>query len=178
MEIAQKIKTSVSYVSQQLKLLEAAGIVKKEKTGSVEKGKPRLVYSVVKETVQISALLKGSPVKKSVALNDKKKITMRIWALKDDLHYPVEKLFWKIEDNLKDVDGIFVDVSGKGRVLVVTKNAKVRAEVDKFSREGKVDCKVVSERELGKNVYTIYDPNSFGKERLKGGKEEGEQNDR
>ena len=37
-EIAKKTKTTVSFISQQLKLLEAARIVSKEKTGAFEKG--------------------------------------------------------------------------------------------------------------------------------------------
>ena len=36
-EVSKHIKTSVAYVSQQLKLLEVAGLIVKEKTGSVEK---------------------------------------------------------------------------------------------------------------------------------------------
>ena len=47
-EIGEKTKTTVSFVSQQLKLLEAAQIVSKEKTGAFEKGKPRNLFQYPK----------------------------------------------------------------------------------------------------------------------------------
>ena len=58
-EIAKITKTTVSYVSQQLKLLEAIGIVKKTKTGAYEKGKPRNVFSISEEFAYVSVLANG-----------------------------------------------------------------------------------------------------------------------
>ena len=55
-KISEKIGTSVAYVSQQLKLLEAAGIIKKERTKAFGKGKPRLIYSISKNTFHITAI--------------------------------------------------------------------------------------------------------------------------
>jgi len=52
-EIAAKINTTVSFVSQQLKLLEAASLVKKARTGAVEKGKPRTLFLLSKEIAYI-----------------------------------------------------------------------------------------------------------------------------
>lgn len=58
-EIAKKTKTTVSFISQQLKLLEAARIVSKEKTGAFEKGKPRNLFSISKDVVYLTMLTKG-----------------------------------------------------------------------------------------------------------------------
>lgn len=160
-EISQHIKTSVSYVSQQLKLLEAAGIVTKEKTGSAEKGKPRLVYSIAKEVLQLSGLLKGMPVKKHLVLDEYHKTILRIWALSDEkIHHPIEKLYWRLEDNIDDVNGIFFD-SSKHEVLVVSNSKKVFSEVQKFNE---LKARLVSESELKKfkNLHAIHDPNWLG----------------
>ncbi|MFH1290473.1 MAG: MarR family transcriptional regulator [Nanoarchaeota archaeon] len=175
-EIAEKIGTSVSYVSQQLKLLEAAGLVVKERTGSVEKGKPRTVYSVAKEIVQFSALLRGMPAKKHIYVTDHHKIILRIWALENsDLHYYVEKLYWKIEENLDEINGIFVDLSkSKPDVLVVSGNKKIRGEVEKFDEATKnVDFSLVGEKDLDKisgEIHVIHDPKfMFLGKKMKGG---------
>ncbi|MFH1801964.1 MAG: winged helix-turn-helix domain-containing protein [archaeon] len=168
-EISKHIGTSVSYVSQQLKLLEAAGLVVKEKTGSAEKGKPRLVYSIAREILQLSGLMKGMPVKKHVALDEHHKTILRIWALENEsLHYQIEKLYWKLEEDLKDVGGIFVE--GSGDVLVVSDSKKARSLAEKVDG---LKVKFVSESELRKseNLHAIYDPKLLeGKQLVKGGK--------
>ncbi len=171
-EISQNVNTSVSYVSQQLKLLEAAGLVTKERTGSADKGKPRLVYSISREILQLNGLLKGTPVKKHVSLDLHKKITLRIWSLENELlHYPIEKLCWNIVADLEEIRGIFFDLS-KNEVLVVSDSKKVKSEIEKI-RDLKI--KFVSEDDLKKfeNLHSIYDPNLLeGKQLVKGGKKE------
>jgi len=59
-ELAEKLGTTVSYVSQQLKLLEAMNLIRKEKTGIAEKGKPRSVYSIQNELVYLTLLTKNN----------------------------------------------------------------------------------------------------------------------
>ncbi|MBU0906742.1 MAG: winged helix-turn-helix domain-containing protein [Nanoarchaeota archaeon] len=165
-KISQQINTSVSYVSQQLKLLEAAGLVVKERTGSAEKGKPRLVYSIAREILQLSGLLKGLPVKKHVSLDAHKKVVLRIWALEDEgLHSSLERVYWRLEENLKDVGGIFVDLS-KSEVLVISDSKKVRSDVEKIDG---LKIRFVSESELKKveNLYVIYNPNLLEGKQLK-----------
>ena len=69
-ELAEKTKTTVSFVSQQLKLLEAAQIVKKTKTGAFEKGKPRNLFSISQDFVQ--SVLEGiAPLMKPEEYGDK-----------------------------------------------------------------------------------------------------------
>lgn len=167
-EISQQINTSVSYVSQQVKLLEAAGLVVKQKTGSADKGKPRLLYSIAREILQLSGLLKGAPVKKHVSLDEHKKITLRIWSLENEvLHHPIEKLVAKVEDDLTDIAGIFID--SKGEVILVSDSKKVKLEAEKFSG---LKIKIFSQDDLKKTegMHPIYDPNFLeGKKLLKGG---------
>ena len=109
-EIAKKTKTTVSFISQQLKLLEAARIVSKEKTGAFEKGKPRNLFSISKDVVYLTMLTKGFGEKKSLTLESYQKSILRTWFLEDKhLQTFLEEFLIKIKDNLKDVEAIFVD---------------------------------------------------------------------
>lgn len=106
-EIADITKTTVSYVSQQLKLLEARGIVVKTKTGAYEKGKPRNVYSISHEFAHVSLLTHGFSDKKKILLDDHKKILLKIWLLENSLfHFPLEKFFVLIDDVLDLIGAI------------------------------------------------------------------------
>jgi DNA-binding transcriptional regulator GbsR (MarR family) len=72
-ELAEKTKTTVSFVSQQLKLLEAAQIVIKTKTGAFEKGKPRNLFSISKDFLYLIILTNGFSEKKQIDLDYYKK---------------------------------------------------------------------------------------------------------
>ena len=177
-EISQELGTSVSYISQQLKLLEAANLVVKSRTGSAEKGKPRMVYSIFSEIVHLSALMKGKSSKKVINLTDYHKLILRIWLLDNpDLHYHVEKFYWKVEDALEEVLGIFVSLSSKKpKVIVVSDSKKLKSRIDSYLKDfgEKLDLIMVSEFEFNKiskdGISLIYDPKFLllGKE-LKGG---------
>jgi predicted transcriptional regulator len=165
-EISLQIQTSVSYVSQQLKLLEAAGLVVKKRTGTVDKGKPRTVYSLSKELFHLTLLSNQLSAKKLIYLTEFHKTILRIWLLEDsELHYYIEKLYWKLEEDLDVIEGIFVDLSSrKPRVLVISDSKKVKPKIDSFSKdaEKKLDCQIVRNTELKKIspefLHPIYDP--------------------
>ena len=176
-EISQKINTSVAYVSQQLKLLEAGNLITKKRTGSAEKGKPRTVFSLSKEVLQITLLMNKFPARKLLFLNDHHKVILRIWMLEDsELHYYIEKFYWSLEDHLEDIKAIFIDLSSaKSKVVIISDSKKIISLVDGFLKKfkGKLECGVVSDLDLKKlsgKIHPIYDPKFllFGKE-LKGG---------
>ncbi len=177
-EISQKINTSVAYVSQQLKLLEAANLITKKRTGFSEKGRPRIIFSLSREILQLNVLMNKLPARKIIQLTDYHKLVLRIWLLEDlDLHYYLEKFYWKIEDDLNDVKGIFVDISlPKPKILVVSDFKKLKFKIDLFLKEidGKIDISFVHNLDLKKfspeNLHTIYDPKLLLlNEELKGG---------
>jgi DNA-binding transcriptional regulator GbsR (MarR family) len=179
-EISEQIKTSVSYVSQQLKLLEAANLITKNRTGLIEKGKPRNVFSLSKEILHLSALMNRSPAKKLIYLTDYHNLILRIWLLENlELHYLIEKLYWKVEEEINQISAILVDISSKKpRVLIVSDSKKLRLKLDSFvlETEKKIDCLIISQNDLKKlpkeTLHPIYDPNALLlEEKLKGGNE-------
>ena len=179
-EIAQITKTTVSYVSQQLKLLEAVGIVAKTKTGAFEKGKPRNVYSVREDFVHFTVLAQGYAEKKKLLLSDHHKTVLRIWMLSDDsLPVPLEKICLQLDSVLTDTVSVFLDVSKKGRHLVFVSDdtslkTKILSEIKKTGV--KADTSFVSLSDFSKRsfdaLHTLFDPSGILKkeqDKLKGG---------
>jgi predicted transcriptional regulator len=130
-EIAQKLGTTISYISQQLKLLDAAGVVKKERTGAVERGKPRTLFSISNELAYITTLSSGFSNKKLVRLDEHHKAILKIWAVEDvSLHSYIERLYWKLEENLNEASSIFLDaVSGK---IFISASKKSRQMIENY----------------------------------------------
>lgn len=126
MEISDKIGTTMSFISQQLKLLEAAGLVKKEKTGAVDKGKPRSIYSISQESVYLIPLAKNFSEKKLVSLSPEKKIILKIWSTENPkFHSILENFFWtKLQSKLDKINSIYAKTSGNKCKLFVISDDK------------------------------------------------------
>lgn len=175
LEISKELNTSVSYVSQQLKLLETAGLLTKRKTGVVEKGKPRMIFSLVDDFAYLSVLASEISAKKLLKLTDHHKLLLRIWLLSNsNVHYYIEKLYWTIEEDLGEIRGIFFEDSPHPRILVLGDGKRIRQKIDSFSKNfgDKISCSIVSWESLKKmkNLYKIYDPALLlFKEEMKGG---------
>lgn len=174
-EIAEKINTTVSYVSQQLKLLDAANLLSKEKTGSVEKGKPRTLFSLSKELVYLSALTKDFSNKKLIYLSDFHKSVIKIWIFTDPVyHFSIEKLLMSIEEEKNEIDGVFLEISGIPKLLIVSESKKLKQKIEGIYQNlaKKVEYVFLNKSQLKKfspeNIVVFYDPLGF-LEGLKGG---------
>jgi len=180
LEISEKLNTSVAYVSQQLKLLEVAGIVIKEKTGFFEKGKPRNLYKISEDLIYISFLSEGESAKKSIHVDEFKKIIIRIWLIEDlQISRSIEKIFWMLEPSFKDLSGIYLDTSkGKNTLLILSDSKKVKQSAESLLKkietpiEIKVDSKENFDFEKLSNYYFIYGTHLREQIIEKGGEEE------
>ncbi len=178
LEISQKVKTSTAYVSQQLKLLEAANLIVKKKTGMAEKGQPRSVYTIVQEILYLTALVKDKPVKKMIYLSDHHRLILKIWLLENsESHYYIEKLYWRIEEDLNDIKSILINsLKLKPSILIVSDSKILKLKINSFLKEINhwLECSIISEQELKKtsreNLCSIYDSNFLVLEKeMKGG---------
>lgn len=176
-QIAEKVGTTVSYVSQQLRLLEAAGFVKKERTGAVDKGKPRTKFSISEEIVYLISLAKGFTGKKLLHLDEHHKTILKIWLIDNpDLHYYLEKFFFEIEDHLDKIDGIFVDLSGISPKIVIVSEANISSKIGKIIKKlgEKIEFEIVEREDIpgldSEDVFPIYG-NLLSQEKVKGGLE-------
>ena len=126
-QIAEAIGTTIANVSQQLKLLEAMGLVKKKKISNRDKGKPRVLYSLNKEFGNIIALTNGYVNKRLMALTDYHKTVLRIWFIGNEkLHSSIQYFLWEIESITKQLDAIIVidAPSEKTKLIIFSSNQK------------------------------------------------------
>ena len=123
----------------------------------------------------MTVLTENFAEKKLVYITDHHKMILKMWLVDDPgLHYYLEKLFWKIEEDLSEVKGFFVDPSG--RVYIVSDSKKLKSKIESFVKkfDRKIDWEFISEsqlKKLDKNLIDVYDPTHILNEskRLKGG---------
>lgn len=173
-EIAEKTKTTVSFISQQLKLLEAAQLVSKEKTGAFEKGKPRNLFSISKDLFYLIILTNGFGEKKSLDLEDYQKSILKIWSLENkSLQHFLEDLIYRIKNNLNEIDAIFLDLKKSNPLVIIfSEDKKIQQTVDTFSKkyEEKIKFEFYSFLDLNKintsSFFQIYQNSIFLKKSI------------
>lgn len=109
-ELAARSNTSVANVSQQLRLLEMAGLVRSERVPNRDRGQPRVLYSLAGNHSFLIATTNEFVKKKLFKLSKYNKIILKIWFYeKPELHYYLEKAFWSIEEELPKIDALAFD---------------------------------------------------------------------
>ncbi len=73
LEIAKQLNTTIANISQQIRLLQTADLVKKKKTGAGKPGKPRVLFSLSDDFGFVTVFSKGFAKKKLVRLTKKQK---------------------------------------------------------------------------------------------------------
>ena len=121
--LANKLNTSIANISQQLRLLEAYGLVKKKKLVGEEKhpGKPKNVYSLNKEVAEVMLITNETTIKKTIDLNPIKRATIQAWLnLKSEDSYTLHKFIFTNEELLKKCDAInIVRITGDTMELML-----------------------------------------------------------
>jgi predicted transcriptional regulator len=131
LQLSHKLNTTMANVSQQLKLLEAVNLVKKEKIRNRDKGKPRTLFSLTADYALLVPLTKNFAEKKLVKATDHQKSILRIWFLQSEaLQHETEMLYWKLHGHFKDIEAIVVD-ENSGTIHVVSENKEARAEAQR-----------------------------------------------
>lgn len=126
LQLAQKSNTTIANISQQLKLLEAVDLVKKEKIKNREKGKPRTLFSLSNDYAYLVFAMNDFAEKRLLVLTDYHRFLLRILFLENtELHYYITKFYWKIEDYLNLIDTIIVINEADGmQIVIVADKAK------------------------------------------------------
>src|SRR3989338_1324085 len=102
LQLSEKLNTTIANISQQLKLLEAMNLVKKEKIRNRDKGKPRTLFSLNGEYALLVPTTMHFAEKKLVHLTPHQKTIMRIWFLPQELQHTAEALYWKRHERHPD----------------------------------------------------------------------------
>ena len=126
LQLAEKSNTTMANISQQLRLLEASNLVKKEKISNRDRGKPRTLFSLSDDYAYLISAMNGFADKKLKKLDNFHKILFRVWFLGDsNLEYYTEKFIWSIESWIKNIDLIIIkNEENYIRVIIASKNPK------------------------------------------------------
>ncbi len=171
-ELAAKSSTSVANVSQQLRLLEMAGLVKSERIPNRDKGQPRILYSLAGNHSFLIATTSEFVEKKLFKLSAYNKVILRIWFYeRPELHYFLEKAFWHIEQHLNALDAIALDETATDRLTlcIFTRDATLAKRLKPLtianpSGEAREITFVFVHPDgpdkalVGKRLYQLYDP--------------------
>jgi predicted transcriptional regulator len=176
-QLAKLSNTSVANISQQLRLLEMAGLVQSKRISNRDKGQPRLLYSLVGNHSFLIASTQDFVDKKLLKLSEYNKVILKIWFLDNhQLHYYLEKAFWGIENKLTENDLLLFDTNQSGDIslIIVSDNADLKKELKKTSIKNPegvfktVSFNVKTKAELKKlcegnwsNLYALYDPSNM-----------------
>jgi len=172
LQLAEKLNTTMANISQQLRLLETANLVKKQKIKNRDKGKPRSLFSLTEDCAYLILAMHNFADKKLLKINEHHKIILKIWFLEmSELHQHLEKLYWKIEPYLTQIQAIAVRQPAKEAIIIADKPD----EIEKIANKSNViSVKVYSTEEAqrmlkrGKAPFSslaelsiIYEHNNF-----------------
>lgn len=78
-ELSEKLNTTLANISQQLRLLETAGLVKKTLTHKNSPGQPRKKYSLSEDYAMIITITDGFAKKQLIKVDEKQKQQLKRW---------------------------------------------------------------------------------------------------
>ncbi|MBR9677122.1 winged helix-turn-helix transcriptional regulator [Candidatus Woesearchaeota archaeon] len=157
LELSKSTSTSIANVSQQLRFLELAGIVKSQRISNRDKGQPRLLYSLAGNQSFLIATMPGFAAKKRCELSTRQRIIMSSWFLQDPrIHKPLEKFAIAIEDQLSDILFIGIKEGYENELIIFSSSAtaaeKIRSTSSKVSDLKSQKIKVIAKKDNPTNA--------------------------
>ncbi len=173
LEIANKLNTTISNISQQLRLLEVAGLVKKKRVSNRSKGKPRILFSIAKDYTYIISIMNSFTRKKLLTLPLHNKSILQIWLNEDpEVHYYLEKFYWQIETHLPEIQAIAIKARPNIEAIIVSEEKeKLKEKIGEMiirrenGQKKTFKCFIYRRKEIKnidlKNSYIFYDPENL-----------------
>lgn len=129
LQLAGLTKTTIANISQQLRLLEAADLVKKEKIPNRDRGQPRSLFSLTKDYAYVVSVMDRFAEKKLIRLTPNQKSLMKIWSIDDtQQREQIEKAYFEAHGYLDRARATAVDLSSKPVLVIVTSDrASIKA---------------------------------------------------
>jgi predicted transcriptional regulator len=78
-ELAEKLNTTVANISQQLRLLQTAGLTKRKRISQLKPGKPRTQFSLADDYALIISISPDFAKKKLIKLTPEQKKAVQKW---------------------------------------------------------------------------------------------------
>jgi DNA-binding HxlR family transcriptional regulator len=177
LQLSQRLSTSMANISQQLRLLEAASLVKKEKIPNRDKGKPRTAYSLGDNFAYLVSIQQNFAEKRLLKVDTHHRLMMQAWFVEDtSIHTALEQLIISLEPFMANVRGIFFS-KPDSTLSVIDDNEDDRKKIDLLpSRQVKLAAFSKKEAsrllEQGKKPFsregsrTFYDPDSMIRDKI------------
>lgn len=109
LQLAEKMATSVANISQQLRLLEVAGLVKKRRVSERAKGKPRVIFSLNNNFCYLLTASEGFAKRRMLSLSEDHLPLLKILMIEDSsLHEQLLEFYFRLKPHLDKVDAIFI----------------------------------------------------------------------
>jgi DNA-binding transcriptional ArsR family regulator len=165
-QLAKLANTSIANVSQQLRLLDMAGLVKSVRVPNRDKGQPRLIYSLTKDVALVIMAGRGFAEKRQIDIDPVINASLRILLLPEtEYHYPLTRAFWTLEPDLDKIHALLFD-AGTGTLHIQSDDPSLKKKHVSFAGRKKEAEKAIRPvyfskgdgQFAGKGVAVIYDP--------------------
>jgi len=169
LELAEKLNTTIANISQQLRLLEAYGIIKSVKVPNVEKGKPRIQYSLSNDLAYLIFTFNKSINKRLIRPTVASKFILKIIFYEDERKQTLlYDLFSQIKSHLASIKLIAVnEISKDFEILIVCKNySEIEPKLKELKKEEiKLKFYTIEQFEKQKpshdSLYSLHDPDGL-----------------
>ncbi len=109
MQLAEKTNTTISNMSQQLRLLEAAKLVQKKKISNRDKGKPRAIFSLSSDYAYLISVTKDFTSKKFFTLTNYHKTILKIWSIENlELHPIIADIYRLLISKIESFECVYL----------------------------------------------------------------------
>lgn len=158
--IAKILNTTIANVSQQLRLLEAAGLVKKQRVANVGAGQPRALFSLSNDFAFLSLVSRGLAKKKLLKISKLQVAVSRVWLLEILESDVLAKFLYTHESLLLEIGELYF-VSIKGRnISLEAKNSTLASEKFSINFDGNEYIFFIKKVEIvSLNAELIYNEN-------------------
>lgn len=136
LQLSNQLSTTIANISQQMRLLDVAGLLDKEKISTRESGKPRTLFSV-KNDFSYLILVSAEGAKKGlIEVGPGKRLIMRAWLTKDKV---LESIAFRIHEQLGDqldmVTGIVRNRQRKELIIASDEHKSLSKAEDRLIKE-------------------------------------------
>ncbi|MBN1156160.1 helix-turn-helix transcriptional regulator [Candidatus Woesearchaeota archaeon] len=161
LQIAQHLNTTIANISQQLRLLEMAGLIKKERLSNRASGKPRMLFSLKEDFAYLITCTKEGVNKKLIPLDLYQKIILNIFITQNsELEKIASEFYLEFEKSLNDVKAILFNAQNKKELYVLSEKPKdVQRNFEKITRKvdsSSLDMKFLNDKEFLKAMKTRF----------------------
>jgi predicted transcriptional regulator len=142
LEIAKALGTTTANISQQLRLLEAAGLVAKTRVSNSEAGMPRALFSLTRNFAQLNVVTNGLAKKKLISLSPLQAAVSRVWLLEDFSLSTILTAFFSTQEKIwSKHTKLFFYSSNKKEIILLGDGPQTKTQIQ--SNEGTTTIAII-----------------------------------